>query len=111
MPSIHQKACLSAPFSVCVELRIWAVSRTIVPFAISEGWNCTPNMEIHLLASFVAVPAISTHMSIMNDRRMRKGVVILKYLHLMLRVTIMENSPSTSVPECFMTGAQYLPLL
>ena len=32
-------ACLSAPWSVCMALRICAVARTIVPLAISEGWN------------------------------------------------------------------------
>ena len=36
---IYLKALLSAPSSRCIALRIWAVTSTMVPFAISEGWN------------------------------------------------------------------------
>ena len=37
--NIYLKACLSAPFSVCIALRICDTASTSVPLAISDGWN------------------------------------------------------------------------
>ena len=51
---MYLKACLSAPFSVCIALRICAVARIMVPFASSDGWNWKPKRGIHLCAPFVA---------------------------------------------------------
>ena len=93
---IYLNARRSAPSMVCMALRICAVTSTIVPFAISEGWNWMPNKPIHRWAPLVDCPTISTAMSMTSEMTSAKGVTILKYLHLIFIVTIMNPTPKNS---------------
>ena len=103
--STYLNARLSAPFSVCMALRICATASTIVPLAISEGWNCMPMKFIHLCASLVEEPATKTHMSMRNDNPNMNGVTILKYLHFTFSMQIIENTPPHKMKKCLITGA------
>ena len=78
MHRMYLKAFLSAPFSRCMALRIWAVASTMVPLAISDGWNVKPKILIHRLASPVRSPAASTHSSSTTVMMSKKGVISLK---------------------------------
>ena len=102
---MNLKARLSAPWSVCMALRIWATARTTAPLASSDGWNCMPTRLIHLDAPFVACPAITTQMSSKNERISMNGVAILKYLHLTFSIHIMVKTPKHKMKMCLMTGA------
>ena len=85
-------------------LRICAVASTKAPFAISDGWNFIPKIPTQRAAPFVLCPANSTHISINTDMISKKGVTILKYLHLMFSVTTMQKMPMSKMPMCFSTG-------
>ena len=77
--SINLIAFLSVvPRSVCMALSICAEARTIVPFAISEGWNVCPAISITRFAPLMVSPAKSTHSRVKNESTMRNGVANLK---------------------------------
>ena len=105
MSSMYFKASLSAPFSVCMALSIWAVANTKAPFANSEGWNWNPMIPIHLDAPLVALPVTHTINNSNIDPNSKNGVMILKYLHCMLRVTTILAMPRNSRPMCLNIGA------
>ena len=95
---MYLKAFLSAPSSRCMALRIWAVIRTIVPLAISEGWNVTPpGNEMTRLAPLIDSPPTSTHSKVMPVMTSRNGVISLKYLHGILSVTTAIAAPKMMV--------------
>ena len=76
---IYLNAFLSAPSSRCMALRICAVIRTIVPFAISEGWKVIPpGSEMTRLAPLIDSPPTSTQRSVMPEIISKKGVINLK---------------------------------
>ena len=103
--SIYLKACLSAPFSVCIALRICETANTRVPLAISDGWNRMPITVTHRCAPLVICPTMYTLMSATNDRPSMSGRTILKYLHFILSVTTMKKMPISRMLMCFRTGA------
>ena len=94
---IYLNAFLSAPFGVCIALRICATANITVPLAISEGWNCMPRNDSHLLAPLVDCPATSTQSSVTKDRKIRIGVASLKYLHCTFSTQSMANVPKASM--------------
>ena len=104
MPKMYLKAILSAPWSVWSALKICAVANTTVPFAISDGWNCMPIKFTHRCAPLVDCPATITQSRVNTERRMKKGVAILKYLHLILSTTTMLKKPKMRMPICLMRG-------
>ena len=101
---INLKAFLSAPWSVCSALSIWAVANTRVPLAISDGWNCIPMKLTHRCAPLVDWPAKKTQIKVMNEMTNMKGVSILKYLHFMLSVMTIQNMPINKIPRCLING-------
>ena len=103
---MYLMAFRSAPLSVCMALRICAVIKTNAPFAISEGWNCTPMMGIHRLAPLVDCPKPSTSNSNIPAKRSMMGVNSLKYLQLMLSVTTINPKPTTMSAMCLMMGVR-----
>ena len=106
MVSTYLKVFSSVPSSVCMALRICATARTMVPLAISEGWNCRPKSDTHRWAPLVLCPAISTHRRVMAEMISRKMVAILKYLQSMFCTTTMMASPARRMPPCLMMGPQ-----
>ena len=102
----HKNVCGLAPFSVCIALRICATASMSVPFAISDGWNCTPAMPNHLLAPLVLSPIHSTMMSRMNENKSIGSVAILKYLHGMFSTPSVVHSPTKIKKECLISGPQ-----
>ena len=104
--STYLKVFSSVPSSVCMALRICATESTMVPLAISEGWNCMPKRLIHRCAPLVACPATSTHISVMAEMMSRKGVATLKYLQSMFCTIIITKMPTSRMPTCLITGPQ-----
>ena len=94
---IHLKAFLSAPFSRCIAARICATANTIVPLAISEGWNVKPNRLIQRPASPTFVPASRTQSRVITEISIRKGVINLKYRHGTFSVRIATTTPAMMV--------------
>ena len=78
MSRIYLNALRSAPVSRCMALRIWAVTSTIVPLAISDGWKVKPISEMTRLAPLMLSPPMSTHSSVIAVMTSRKGVISLK---------------------------------
>ena len=94
---IYPNALRSAPFSRCIALRICAVTKTIVPLAISDGWKVKPISEMTRLAPLILSPPMSTHSRVMTVMIIRKGVISLKYRQGMFKVTTATSAPATIV--------------
>ena len=75
---IYLIALRSAPVSRCMALRICAVTSTIVPLAISDGWKVKPASEMTRLAPLMLSPPTNTHSSVNAEMTSRKGVNSLK---------------------------------
>ena len=104
MMRMYLKARLSAPSSRCMALRICAVTNTIVPFAISEGWNFSPNRLIQRPASLVFSPKNSTQNSMIPDISSRAGVINLKKRQGIFKMRIAVPTPTRIFHECPMIG-------
>ena len=92
---MYLKALRSAPRSVCMALSICATASTNVPFAISDGWNCSPKILNQRLAPLVLCPASNTHISVIKENANKSGVASLKYLHLTFKMTTISAVPKT----------------
>ena len=103
---MNLKARLSAPSSRCMALRIWAVTSTIVPFAISEGWNFSPKRLIQRPASLVFSPKHNTHRSIITEMMSKAGVISLKKRHGIFRMTMAMATPTIIFQEWPMIGVR-----
>ena len=104
MARMYLKATLSAPFSRCMALSIWASASMSAPLAISDGWNVKPGISMTRLAPLMVSPPTRTHSSVTIEMSNRKGVISLKYLQGMFSVTTAMNSPMAMVPVCFRMG-------
>ena len=71
-------ALRSAPCSPCIALRICASASIMVPLAISEGWKVKPKTLSTRCAPLMSSPATSTHSSVKNDAKRKRGVRSLK---------------------------------
>ena len=98
--TMYLNALGCAPSGVCSWLRMWAVSSTNVPLAISDGCNGMPKKFIHRAASLVLVPKSSTHNSNMGAMIHRMGVQSLKYRHGMLSTKTITPMPRQRYVVC-----------
>ena len=96
----------SVPSSVCMALRICATAKTMVPLAISEGWNWMPSSDTQRCAPLVVSPATHTQNSEMTEKMRRKMVATLKYLQSMFCTTTMMTNPTARMAPCLMMGPQ-----